>query len=271
MLYHKSYILSPESEWVVFVHGAGGSSAIWYKQLKAFIKHFNVLLIDLRGHGRSQNIIQRYKSAHYNFKEIAEEIIEVLDYVKIEKAHFVGISLGTIIIRTIGEIDPNRISSMILGGAVTRLNIRAKVLVSVGNAFKKVIPYMWLYSLFAWIIMPRRRHKHSRMMFITEAKRLCQKEFIKWFRLTNEVNPLLRFFEEKEIPVPTLYLMGDEDHMFLPPVEMLVKRHQYASLRIIQNSGHVCNIDQPEDFNSEAIQFIHHIALSRGNIVAGCT
>ena len=53
MLYYKEYLLSPEAEWVVFIHGAGGSSAVWFKQLKDFRKHFNLLLIDLRGHGKS--------------------------------------------------------------------------------------------------------------------------------------------------------------------------------------------------------------------------
>ena len=40
-------------DWVVFVHGAGGSSSIWYKQVRDFREHFNVLLIDLRGHPAS--------------------------------------------------------------------------------------------------------------------------------------------------------------------------------------------------------------------------
>jgi len=94
-------------------------------------------------------------------------------------------------------------------------------------------------------------------MFINEAKKLCQREFIRWFRLTDEANPLLKYFTEKEIPVPTLYLMGDEDYMFLPPVKVLVKKHKHAELQIIKNSGHVCNIDQPEAFNAYAIEFIH--------------
>ena len=38
MLYYKEYLLSPEAEWVVFIHGAGGSSAVWFKQLKDFRK-----------------------------------------------------------------------------------------------------------------------------------------------------------------------------------------------------------------------------------------
>jgi hypothetical protein len=84
-----------------------------------------------------------------------------------------------------------------------------------GNAFKSVLPYMWLYSLFAWVILPRRHHTESRNLFIREAKRLCQKEFIRWFKLTKQINPLLRYFKERKLPIPTLYIMGDEDIMFL--------------------------------------------------------
>lgn len=256
MLYYKQYVLSPETDWVVFIHGAGGSSSIWYKQLREFRKNFNVLLVDLRGHGRSQSMLERYKAENYTFREISQEILDVLDHLKIESAHFVGISLGTIIIRTIGEIAPHRIKSMVMGGAITRFNTRSKILIFLGHLVERFVPYMWLYSLFAWIIMPRRRHRNSRLMFINEAKKLCQREFIRWFKLTDEANPLLKYFMEKEIPVPALYLMGDEDYMFLPPVKHLVKHHKYAELRIIENSGHVCNIDQPEAFNAYSIEFI---------------
>jgi pimeloyl-ACP methyl ester carboxylesterase len=50
--------------------------------------------------------------------------------------------------------------------------------------------------------------------------------------------------------------MGDEDYMFLPPVRMIVTQHQYAQLAILTNSGHVVNVDQPEQFNHHAISFI---------------
>ena len=43
------------TEWVTFVHGAGGSSSVWFKQIREFQKHFNVLLLDLRGHGNSKS------------------------------------------------------------------------------------------------------------------------------------------------------------------------------------------------------------------------
>ena len=253
LLHHRTYLQGPDHDWVVFVHGAGGSSSIWFKQVRAYIPHFNVLLVDLRGHGKSQTIAD---SLRYTFEDISREVLDVLDHLKIQKAHFIGVSLGSIIIRTISELAPERAFSIVLGGAVVRLNFRSRFLVGVGHLFKRVIPYLWLYSLFAWIIMPRKRHRESRLLFINEAKKLCQKEFVRWFKLTNEVNPLLRFFREKEVPIPTLYLMGDEDHLFLPPVRALVKQHEHSYLNVIENSGHVCNVDQPETFNRLSIDFI---------------
>jgi len=267
MLHFKTYEHTDAgAPWVVFVHGAGGSSSIWFLQIKEFIRHFNVLLVDLRGHGKSKHIVAHKDDRHYNFEDITRDIIEVLDTLKIDKAHFVGISLGTILIRNMSEIAPERVSSMIMGGAIIRLNVRAKVLVTLGNMFKRVVPYMWLYSFFAWIIMPRERHKKSRLLFVNEAKKVAQKEFMRWFRLTYELTPLLRYFEEKDTGIPTLYLMGEEDHMFLPAVRLIITRHTNSWLEVIENSGHVCNVDQPREFNARAIAFLKR--MNAGSVSA---
>ena len=247
----------------MFVHGAGGSSSIWFLQIKEFIKHFNVLLVDLRGHGKSKGMVDPKGVRHYEFADITQDIFDVLDSLKIQKAHFIGISLGTILIRNLSEIAPARVTSMIMGGAVIRLNIRAKVLVALGNVFKSVIPYMWLYTFFAWIIMPSERHKKSRLLFVNEAKKVAQKEFMRWFTLTYEITPLLKYFEEKDTAIPTLYLMGEEDHMFLPAVRYIITKHTNSWLEVINNSGHVCNVDQPKEFNTRAIRFLKRNSPSR--------
>lgn len=265
MLYYKQYLHPASQEWTVFIHGAGGSSSIWFKQLKEYKRHFNVLLLDLRGHGRSKDLLKEYIGQTYTFKNVSHDVLEVLDHLKIKTAHFIGISLGCIIIRTLGELQPERVKSMILGGAITRMTFRSNFLMYGGNMFKKVVPYMWLYSLFAWVIMPKKRHEKSRSLFINEAKRLAQKEFLKWYKMTSEVNPLLKYFNEKELSIPTLYVMGEEDHMFLPPVKQIVQRHKYATLQILIDSGHVVNVDQPEQFNSHTIAFIKRHSSSSDN------
>lgn len=118
------------------------------------------------------------------------------------------------------------------------------------------MPFIWLYSLFAWVIMPKKNHEKSRSLFVQDAKNLARKEFLKWFRLTYDINPILKYFKEKEMSAPTLYLMGEEDHMFLPPVRKMVKEFSHSYLEVVNGSGHVVNVDKPDIFNEISLRFL---------------
>ena len=259
MLHYSTLIKDASAEWVTFVHGAGGSSSIWYKQLRAFRKDFNILLVDLRGHGKSKKPIYT-KIKRYTFDVIGDEVMEVLDHLKIKSSHFVGISLGTIVIREIAERYPDRIKSMIMGGAVMKLNIRGQILMRMGVLLKSVIPYLLLYRFFAFIIMPRKTHKESRNLFVNEAKKLYQKEFKRWFTLVAEVNSLLSFFRINDCGKPTLYIMGEEDHMFLPSISKLVANHKTAELFVVPACGHVVNVEAPNVFNDKSISWLKNLS-----------
>ncbi|MFY7963316.1 MAG: alpha/beta fold hydrolase [Chitinophagaceae bacterium] len=254
MISYTTYLKTNVNKWVTLVHGAGGSSAIWYRQVKPFNEHFNVLIVDLRGHGNSG---KGTKASKYSFNEIAKDITEVLDKLNIQQSHFIGISLGSIIIRTLAEIYPNRVFSIIMAGAIMKLNIRSQILMWLGNTFKTIIPFLLLYKFFAYIIMPRRNHKKSRLLFINEAKKLDQQEFIRWFKLTSEINGLLKKYRKTTSTIPFLYIMGSQDAMFLPSVKKLVtKQAANSTLIITPNSGHVVNIDQPNYFNKNCIEYL---------------
>ena len=254
MISYTTFLQPKTNQWVTFVHGAGGSSAIWYKQIKSFNADFNVLLVDLRGHGNSKKGIDTVK---YTFNQIANDIIDVLDSLHIQQSHFVGISLGSIIVRVIAANYPNRVGKIIMAGAIMKLNIRSQLLMWLGNSLKSIIPFLLLYKFFAYIIMPRKNHKKSRSMFINEAKKLDQNEFIRWFQLTAEVNELLKHFRKIPSSIPFLYFMGDQDAMFLPSIKKLVAKHSLnSSLIIVPNCGHVVNIDQPEFFNVKSIYYL---------------
>jgi len=255
MLYHRQFINQKSKTWVVFVHGAGGSNVVWFRQLKEFKKHFNVLLVDLRGHGKSKPALTE-KDEQYSFDEVALDVIHIMDHLNIQKAHLVGISLGCIVIRAIDKLAPGRAESIILGGAILQFNKTLKVLISMAKILNSVLPYMWLYKLNALILMPYRRHRESRNIFIKEAIKLGETEFKKWMRLTREIKQNLNEFLYREPSAPVLYLMGDGDHMFLPMVSDLVKKQINAKLEIIKNSGHCCNLDQAGVFNEISIHFI---------------
>ncbi|MBN1952529.1 MAG: alpha/beta hydrolase [Bacteroidales bacterium] len=263
MLHYTTFKHATSKTWVTFVHGAGGSSSIWFKQVREFSKNFNVLLLDLRGHGKSKMKFKDAFKKDYTFDVIVDDIVAVLDKEHIKSSHFVGISLGTILIRQLGEMCPSRVDSMIMGGAIVKMNVRSQILIRFGNIFKSVVPYMWLYNFFAYIIMPKRNHKASRLLFVNEAKKLYQKEFLRWWKLTSKINPLLRLFRQIEVNIATLYIMGDEDHMFLPSIRKIAQTHRSATLHVIPNCGHVVNVDEPVIFNTRAISFIKEVSGER--------
>ncbi len=216
-----------------------------------------MLVIDLRGHGKSKD--HYTDSEIYRFNEIAFDVIRIMDHLQIQKAHFVGISLGCIVIRAIDNLAPGRAESIILGGAVIQFNKKINTLVNTAKLLQAILPYMWLYKINAWILIPSKKHAESRKLFIREAMKLGGKEFRKWLKMSNEIRENLHEFIRKEASAPVLYLMGERDHMFLPMVSNLVKKHINSKLEVIHNSGHVCNLDQPEVFNQTAIGFINSI------------
>jgi pimeloyl-ACP methyl ester carboxylesterase len=254
-LYYKQYVNSSDADWVVFVHGAGGSSAIWFKQIRAFSQHFNLLLIDLRGHGNSAIFAEKATSANYSFELIAQDIIQVLDQVKITKAHFVGVSLGTLVIRQLGDMIGDRVQSMVLVGAITYFNFKSRFWVGLGSMFKSILPYMWLYRLFAFVIMPAPTHKESRNVFVEEAKKLCRKEFLRWYKLTGQLTGLFQKFKH-HLPIPTLYVMGDQDYMFLEPIKNTISNVKNAALIVVSECGHVVNIEKANYFNEQVINYL---------------
>lgn len=228
MLHYKTYIKGDNHPWVTFIHGAGGSSSVWFKQIKEFRKAHNVLLLDLRGHGRSER--GRWKKGD-SFREVADDVVEVMDKLGISRSHMIGMSLGTIVAQTLAERHPGRVKSLILGGAVIGLDIRTE---------------------------------ESRLAFVNQAKKMCQKEFVKWFSLTKLINPYLARLQSTTTCVPTLFLMGEEDYLFIPPVEEVVGRSEKFRLITIRNSGHVCNIDQPDEFNRHSIRYIREMESALG-------
>ena len=208
MLYHTIYPSTNNSKkWVTFIHGAGGSSSIWFNQVRFFKSYYNVLLIDLRGHGKSP---ASPEGTQYTFDKIIEDLVEVLNHNKIEKSHFVGISLGSILIQKMLFKYENRVEKIGLGGAILNLNFQSRLLMFLGNLTQSILPFIWIYTFFAYVIMPYRNHRKSRVLFIREAKKISQNEFKRWYKLTEKILPLLEKIRSCKVKTPVLYIMGSQ-------------------------------------------------------------
>lgn len=254
MLFHRTYESSPDHSWVVFIHGAGGSSAVWFKQVRAFRPDFNILLVDLRGHGRSAGYDGNGRP--YTLDSIAEDVMDVLDHAGIRSAYFIGVSLGTILIRTLVDLYPDRIRAAVYAGAVAGFTPVARALVASGHFLKYIVPFSTLYGILAWIIMPGRKAREARAVFRREARSVRPDEFRRWMRMTREVNGRMRAWADGGKSCPSMYIMGARDYLFLPPVRRIVAASADARLEVLQGAGHVCNIEQPRRFNRLATSYL---------------
>ena len=135
-----------KEEWVVFIHGIGGSTKTWKKQIEDFSENYNLLLLDLPGHGlNSDNIIYKVDA-----QKLYKGIKETMDYLQIPNAHFVGLSMGTIVIANFAVCYPEYVDTIILGGSSLKLRGIYKAAVILANKMKRIVPYDFLYQFFAF-------------------------------------------------------------------------------------------------------------------------
>ena len=254
MLHYRIYEKAADAPWLVLVHGAGGSGLIWSRQVEAFREHFNLLIPDLRDHGQSKNLPEPEES--YNFDLIASDIVTLLDQLKITKAHFCGVSMGCMVVRKVLSIRPSLAKSLVFCGAIYKMSFKLHVLTVVGKQLARIISFRKFYNLYSRIILPKKNHQISRKLFVRESMKMTQEEFDKWLYMVKDLRSLLSEFFRKEIEAPCLLIMGSEDHLFLNPAKQYSGKSPQTTLRIIENCGHVCNIERAAEFNSIALEFL---------------
>jgi pimeloyl-ACP methyl ester carboxylesterase len=110
-----AYLVAGKGEPVVLIHGLYSSAGINWElpgTVNLLAQRYQVIALDLRGHGRSGK--PREEDAYG--PQMAEDVIRLMDHLKIEKAHIVGYSLGGMIALNVIANHPDRVLSGTLGG-----------------------------------------------------------------------------------------------------------------------------------------------------------
>lgn len=261
ILHYETHIKGEDCEWLLMIHGAGGSTRTWKRQVEHLSKKFNLLIIDLPGHGESAKKPSR--DDVYTFSVISHRVWEVVDHMNIEKVHVLGVSLGAIIALRVEQLYSTRVKSVVLAGAIVHLNRKLKVIAATSLFLAKLIGYRSFYKMAARIALPRNNHKTSRDIFIRESEALTVTEFRKWTEMYRSLNVTLKELFAEVTEVPRLLLMGDQDHLFLNPALEYVKHRTNSILKIFEKCGHVVNIEQPETFNAHCLAFISEVSQKR--------
>ena len=96
-LYVEKFVKDDKCNWLVFLHGFGGSTKMWKHQIDDFKDKFNLLFIDLPGHGKSLEGIADKKIE--KFDDVADIVVDTLKENHITKATFFCVSLGTLVLQ----------------------------------------------------------------------------------------------------------------------------------------------------------------------------
>ena len=255
LLYHEVIDQAgSEAPWLVFVHGAGGSIRTWKYQIEAFQPHYRLLLIDLRDHGFSKDILPEFPE--YDFDIVSDDILAVVDHLGIERAHFVSLSIGSVILQKIDIERPALIDRMVMAGAIFDGSRLMHWFVHSGKLLNYILPYRAIYWIFSFIVLPRRNHRMSRWIFRRQSLRLTPGEYLKWVELYKPFFRLIKQYVERTVDKRGLVVMGSQDHIFFGAAEKFARAQKNMRLAVIENCGHVCSIEAPELFNELVLKFL---------------
>lgn len=126
---------------LVFIHGVLNDHSVWILQTRYFAHHgFNVLAIDLPGHGKSEGNCPR------SVEEAAEFILALLDAAGVQKAALIGHSWGSLIALHAAGSAPERVSQLALVGTAYPMKVSPALLDASLNAPMKAIEMVNTFS-----------------------------------------------------------------------------------------------------------------------------
>jgi len=102
-----------EGDAIIFLHFSGVNLMMWQRILPYFQDHYRLILVDLRGHGKSDK-----PETGYHMDEMARDVIGVMQHLRLERAHIVGSSLGAEVGLSMAANYPDKVISLVCDGAL---------------------------------------------------------------------------------------------------------------------------------------------------------
>jgi pimeloyl-ACP methyl ester carboxylesterase len=103
-----------EGDAITFLHFSGANLMMWQRVIPYFQDHYRLILVDLRGHGKSDK-----PETGYHMDEMARDVIGVMQHLKLERAHIVGSSLGAEVGLSLAANYPEYVISLVCEGALS--------------------------------------------------------------------------------------------------------------------------------------------------------
>jgi 3-oxoadipate enol-lactonase len=242
----------PAARPIVLVHGFPFSHEMWSAQITFLEKKLRVIAYDVRGHGKSD-----VGDGQYTLELFVDDLIGLLDHLRVEKAILCGLSMGGYIALRAIERNPERWRALVLCDTSSQADSneaklrRAATIRTIKRDGVKPFADAFLESAFAQAA----KDGEARLMMkkVIESNSpigICGTLLALAGR--TDTTPAL-----KTINVPTLILVGELDKI-TPPV-LSKKMHDgiaSSELRIIPHAGHLSNLENPAEFNKCLLDFL---------------
>lgn len=245
------YELSGQSGAPVLVlsNSLGTDLSMWAPQLSDFLRHFQLLRYDGRGHGQSSTPV-----GPYNIGQLGADVIALLDYLHIDRASFCGISMGGMVAQWLGLYAADRISRLVLANTAAKIgtfeswNTRIEFVRSQG--IEAVIPAI----LERWYT-PEFSALTPEMIEQTRAM-LASTSVAGYIACCAAVRDADYRTAVSNISIPALILCGTYDSV-TPPVDgHFLQQHIPGSKYLELKAAHLSSVEAASDFNSAVLQFL---------------
>jgi len=255
--YSIHYFVSGDStkDLIIFLHPAFADHNSFDKQIDFFSKDFRMITIDMLGHGLS-----KADKAKDKIDMTVSHINTILNLEGYEKAHFVGVSMGSLIAQYYGLKHPEKVSSMtILGGYDINADNSEISKAQRSEQFKWIFKALFSMKLFRrYVANFSVENPDEKQKFYEMSKNFTRKSFLVMAGLGN----VLQKRDGLTIPYPMMILSGEKD---IELSKKSSKKWHESTLSskyyLIENAGHCANMDNAEKFNEILMKFLKHRQL----------
>ena len=245
---------------VVFVHEFAGDCRSWETQLRFLGRTFRCIAFNARGFPPSDvpEDGARYSQAHAR-----DDIVAILDHLKIDRAHIVGLSMGGFATLHFGMAYPQRARSLVIAGCGygaepdKKAKFQAECEAAAasfeadwGAAAKK-------YALGPTRVQLQNKDARGWAEFAAQLAEHSARGQALTMRGVQMKRPSLYELVDamRKIELPALIVTGDEDDPCLEPALLMKRNIPAAGLVVIPWSGHTINLEEPDAFNRALLEF----------------
>jgi 3-oxoadipate enol-lactonase len=228
---------------VVLSHSLSTTMDMWRGQVPMLAAKYRVLRYDMRGHGESAA-----PQGPYNFDMLAKDIVGLLDHLKIERAAFVGISIGGMIGQGLGINHGRRISGLVLANTTSEPPPKEMWDERIAQVEKGGMESQVQPTLGRWFTEPYRRGNPAVMEWIAGMIRNTPTAGL--IGCGRAIQSLGYANQLRKITAPTLVIAGDHDLGTTPAMgKVIADRIPQAQLRVIKGASHISAVEKEAEFN----------------------